>query len=279
MQGIVMGESTYKVIDLFGNEETRIVEIKKSQPNLFHKYDDFVDKFKAKKTTDDCFTPPDVFDLVLNYVRENCDIDGIEIMRPFYPGGDYERIDYPENCVVIDNPPFSIISKIARFYIKRGIKFFLFAPHLTLFSAGLDCTHIVVGGNIEYENGAKVKTSFLSNLFGDIKVIGDAGLFQRFKVLEDSKRESLPKYVYPDNVLTVSQVSYIIEKGISLVVNNESASHCRQLDDQKRHKKTIFGSGFLLSEKAAAEKAAAEKENVIEWKLSDKEINIIKKLL
>lgn len=51
-------------------------------------YDGFVEKFKPKKTTDD-----------------------VPIVRPFYPGGDYENYDYPEGCVVVDNPPFSIFAK------------------------------------------------------------------------------------------------------------------------------------------------------------------------
>lgn len=41
---------------------------------------------------------------------------GRTIVRPFWPGGDYEDFDYPTGCVVIDNPPFSILSKIVRFY-------------------------------------------------------------------------------------------------------------------------------------------------------------------
>ena len=55
-------------------------------------------------------------------------------MRPFWPGGDYQRENYPAGCVVVDNPPFSILSQICRFYNAHGVKYFLFAPALTLFS-------------------------------------------------------------------------------------------------------------------------------------------------
>lgn len=82
-----------------------------------------MEKFNPKKTTDDCYTPPAVYDYVLQYVADHCDIDGMTVVRPFYPGGDYESLVYPDNCVVIDNPPFSIVSQIVRFYLKRGIKF------------------------------------------------------------------------------------------------------------------------------------------------------------
>jgi hypothetical protein len=275
---------TYKILDVFGNEHDMIVEnAKKRKPNLFTDHDAFVEKFEAKKTTDDCYTPPEVFDIVLNYVRENCDIEGKQILRPFYPGGDFEHIEYPPDCVVIDNPPFSIISKIARFYIEKGISFFLFAPHLTLFSADIDCTHVVVAGDITYENGATVKTSFLSNMFGDAKIIGDAELLSKFKKLNAARQVNLPKYEYPNEVVTVSKISWIIERGVSIRIDKSSAKHCRQLAAQKRHGKAIFGSGFLISEKAAAEKAAAEKaasqaDNVIIWELSEREKKIIQGL-
>jgi hypothetical protein len=276
--------ATYKIVDLFGNEETRLIQKSgNKKPDLFNDYESFVEKFEEKKTTDDCYTPSDVYNLVLNYVREKCSIEGLEIIRPFYPDGDYENIDYPENSVVIDNPPFSIISQIARFYISRNIKFFLFAPHLTLFSANMDCTRIVVGGNIVYENGAVVKTSFLSNLFGEIGIIGDAELFIEIEKIKDKNKTNLPKYKYPDNVLTVSHLTYIVERGVSISIDKKDIAHCPALDAQKKPKKTIFGSGFLLSEKAAAEKAAAEKaaaqaDNVIIWELSEREKEIIKQL-
>ncbi len=256
-----------------------------ANPNLFGDYDAFVEKFEAKKTTDDCYTPEDVYKTVLGYVNEQCDLKGKQIIRPFYPGGDYEHIAYPDNGVVVDNPPFSIISQIAQFYIKKGIPFFLFAPHLTLFGSDIDCTHIVAGGDIIYENGASVKTSFLSNMFGDTKVIGDAELVRRLKQLNEAKKVNLPKYVYPTHVLTVSHVQWMLERGVSIQIGKEHTRHCRALQSQKAMKKAIFGSGFLLSdeaaaekaaaEKAAAEKAAAEKENVIVWQISKQERAII----
>ena len=88
----------------------------------FNDYEGFVDKFKPKKTTDDCYTPPAVYQAVLDYVKETYNLpDDTLVLRPFYPGGDYESVEYPEGCIVIDNPPFSIFSKIVDFYIKRGI--------------------------------------------------------------------------------------------------------------------------------------------------------------
>ena len=72
----------YKQKDLFGNSQIVFAEGKKKKTNTLFEYDDFVDKFKDKKTTDDCYTPKAVFDVVLNYLKEkgkkplNIDISG-----------------------------------------------------------------------------------------------------------------------------------------------------------------------------------------------------------
>lgn len=79
-------------------------------------YDKFVEKFKPKKTTDDCYTPPNVYEAVAQWVAREYGLEPSRFVRPFYPGGDYEHHEYPAGCVVVDNPPFSIITPILRFY-------------------------------------------------------------------------------------------------------------------------------------------------------------------
>jgi len=291
--------ATYKTTDLFGNENINFVtKKKKATKTLFDDYEAFVDKFEDKKTTDDCYTPDNVYKAILNFISDKFDLKDFEIIRPFYPGGDYESLEYKKNCVVIDNPPFSIITKIERFYIENGVKFFLFAPHMTLFSSNLKCTAIVVGGDIVYENGATVKTSFLSNMFGNIRILGAPELYNDLRTINANNKVSLPKYDYPNNIITVSKVQKLVENGIEFKVDYSDCHHCSQLESQKKHKKTLFGSGFLLSEKAAAEKAAAEKaaaekaaaekaaaekaaaenDTRIIWELSPKELQIIETL-
>lgn len=79
-----------------------------------------------KKASDEHYTPKAIYEAVLRWVSQYQSLEGYTIVRPFYPGGDYQNYDYPDNCIVIDNPPFSILSQIRRFYIDRGIKYFLF---------------------------------------------------------------------------------------------------------------------------------------------------------
>jgi hypothetical protein len=280
--------------DLFGNtvieQPKKIVRKRKT---MFTEYDDFVDKFKRKNTTDECYTPIDVYECVLSYVRDNCDIEGPEVVRPFYPNMDYRDRDYYEHQVVIDNPPFSIISKIARFYVENGVKFFLFAPHLTLFSASIDYTRIICGADVKYENGAVVKTSFVSNLFGDIAVIGDAELYRDLMNIKDVNRpDPLPKYEYPDNVLTVSNLHKIVYRGISMKFRKNELEFISQLDCQKSTGKSLYGNGFLMCDAATIRKAEAETEAEAEakakakaktkadfvWELSEREKVIVEKL-
>ena len=52
-------------------------------------YEEFVEKFKPKKTTDDCYTPQEVYDCVADWVAEKYGLDRSTFVRPFWPGGDY----------------------------------------------------------------------------------------------------------------------------------------------------------------------------------------------
>ncbi|NPD30538.1 hypothetical protein HLV37_01400 [Eggerthellaceae bacterium zg-1084] len=91
----------------------------------------FKGRFRPKLTTDDCLTPPEVHAAVLAWAAREYGFDPSDAVRPFWPGGDFEGFDYPEGCVVVDNPPFSILARIVRFYLGRAIPFLLYAPHLT----------------------------------------------------------------------------------------------------------------------------------------------------
>ena len=51
-------------------------------------YNEFLDKFEAKKTTDDCYTPDNVYDAVADWVANEWSLDRKDFVRPFYPGGD-----------------------------------------------------------------------------------------------------------------------------------------------------------------------------------------------
>lgn len=52
-------------------------------------YNEFLEKFEQKKTTDDCYTPDAVYDAAADYVAEFLGVPRDKMIRPFYPGGGY----------------------------------------------------------------------------------------------------------------------------------------------------------------------------------------------
>ena len=137
-----------------------------------------------------------------------------------------------------------------------------------------------------YDNGAIENTSFITNM-GQYKIMVAPDLYAAIKAADDENRKevkrSLPKYDYPDHVLTAARIQHIAKYGQSLKIRAEDCAFIRALDSQKDAGKTVFGGGFLLSEKVAAEKvaaekAAAEKAGAKRWELSEREKEIIRRL-
>ena len=241
-------------------------------------YDEFVDKFNEELplTTDDCYTPPEVYDLVTKFVNDNLTpLKARKVIRAFYPGGDYEDLkQYPKDCVVIDNPPFSLYSKIVRFYLANHIDFFLFGPQLSLFIADADCCFCCFCCPITYENGAKVSTGFVTNLRHDLRIWVEHTL--RDAILKAQKQEpTLPVYEYPDEVISSALLNKIANCG-DLEIAADECQYIHNLDGMKEIQRGLFGGGFLLA-RAAAEKAraVAEKARAVKIKLSAREQAIV----
>lgn len=244
-------------------------------------YEQFVDKFKPKLTTDDCYTPPEVYDVVARWAVKEYGWEDREIVRPFYPGGDYEHFDYPANCAVIDNPPFSILSKIAEFYERRKIKYFLFAPQLTAFVRQAK-SHIGVGASVIYQNGAAVGTSFISS---DGPTLRSApSLYSQITHVVESLKttKKLPKMEYPPELVTASRLATYSQYGVDYA--EDKAAYVRRLDSQKGKGKSIFGGGYLVpggparkaEEALAKAKAKARPEYI--WQLSAREKDLLARL-
>lgn len=168
-------------------------------------YDEFVNKFKPKHTTDDCNTPPEVYNLIADYVSKTFNVSRETFVRPFYPGNDYKQFDYTGK-IVVDNPPFSISSDICEWYQNNNIKFFLFCNGLTAMNirhAG-DYGYVFINKPIKYENGAKIKTAFVTNLCNYIIIEPD---------LIPKKPKRKAKYREP-GVLTSADLTTIDEHRI-----------------------------------------------------------------
>lgn len=250
-------------------------------PIVFHDYESYVAKFQNKeKTTDDTYTPRDVYEAVLEYVRSIYPMEGKEVLRPFYPGGDYRHAIYPDDGVVVDNPPFSIYTEICKFYSAARIPFFLFDPGLTIFSVLKYCSVVVINDQIEFDNGAKVQCNFATNLIGDTLVTTAPYLCKLIaQCKSQTAKAKLPKYGYPPEVLSVSDFHGIARGDEEFSIKRSEAMVIRDLDYFPK-RSGLFGDHLLVSEAAAkaAAKAAEKAKNVIPVRLSPRERMLVERL-
>ena len=177
------------------------------QEHQAREYEAFVDKFKEAKTTDDCYTPPEIYDEIASWVAEEYGYQREKFLRPFKPGGDYQREEYPEGCAVVDNPPFSILAQIVDWYLWKDVPFFLFGPTLTIIgllrkhSRKNRCCVVLIGNQITYENGATVQTSYITNMEPEYNLRIEGGASgtdgSRKRPAEESEDSTAPEIFLP----------------------------------------------------------------------------------
>ena len=243
-------------------------------------YEEFVAKFKknAPKTTDDCYTPQPVYEVVKEYALKLAGLteETCTPVRPFYPGGDYRNYNYPADAYVIDNPPFSILSEIRQFYMERGIKYFLFAPHKTIFNNMNQCkdTRITVDVNIRYDNGATVDTGFVTNVTdADILIMTAPELrtaLRRTIARTQGNKNNVLRVVndYPRNLFCFQKISAALYANFHIkrsecipIYGANVRSECNTKTQSKRHGEIVghlYGNyGLIIPDSVAARYEAA----------------------
>ena len=246
---------------------------------VYNEYELFVEKFKPKKTTDDCYTPENIYNAVRDFACKRYAIDPKKVIRPFWPGADYQRTNYPDGCAVIDNPPFSIFNQIVKWYMEREIRFFLFSPGLTHLSAtNIGATAICPGLALTFENGAQINTGFVTNMENpDIVAMSCPELHRLIDEINTINqkigKKKVTKLSFPDAIITAAKLNWFSIHGEAFTVMRNESAFIRKLDN---YKEGIFGGGLLLAERAAAERAAAERAAAERVPLSDRELQIQK---
>ena len=103
-------------------------------------------------------------------------------------------------------------------------------------------------------------------------------LHERSKAAVDQirrEKRALPRYEYPDSVVTAAMVQKYAYYGVEFEVRRQECVFVRALDAQGTNGKSIFGGGLLLSSSKSAEKAVAEKAAAVRWPLSAREQTLI----
>ena len=226
-------------------------------------YSEFVDKFKPRHTSDDTHTPPNVYEAVLAWCERRYGIDRADVVRPFFPGGDYAHAEYPDGCVVIDNPPFSILAEIVKHYLGERVPFFLFAPSLTSIGHARHpgCAAVFSDSDITFDNGAVIRCAFLTSLEPpEVLALSAPDLGDAIAVAEKENRKIGKKHVtplvLPVEVLTGARMQYLAAHHVPHTVRRSDVAFVRRLDN---YPGGLYGGGYLLSERAAADRAAAER--------------------
>lgn len=264
----------------------RVVKVISTESEKMYNY--CVTNGRNINTPDECYTPPAVYDAVLDYAVDRYNLQGKHIVRPFIPGGDYQKYVYDKNDVVIDNPPFSMTTKIVNWYIDHNIPFFLFINGLygVSLSRGLHgkATVIVTDANVSFDNKVnekRIKLGFVTNLEAkNIILRGDATLTNRLNGLV--KKKSLNKFKYPANMITNSNVLKALHHGVELKLTTNNCFFEDNLDYNKEHKLTdVHGGCYLVDDHVYDEFKTSLKQalpNTYRVTLSTREQKIIEQL-
>lgn len=137
---------------------------------------------------------------------------------------------------------------------------------------------MVTDVRIRYVNAATVNTGFVTNL-GAAKITVAQDLRRALLAANgNGKREMLPKYEYPVEVIGIQSVTAAARGGLDMEIMPEELYWLRQLDCQRTRNKGVYGTGFLAARNVADKIQAAAAREKIQWELSEREREIVRRL-
>lgn len=128
---------------------------------------------------------------------------------------------------------------------------------------------------VDKDQNWKTLAAYMTNLEDPaLRVRTAPSLYRAVKAADDENRAAvskpLPRYEYPDNIITAAMVQRWCKYGVECRLSVQDSRPIDKLEAQKARGLSIYGNGFLLSTRAAAERAAEER-----WKLCDAERDMV----
>ncbi len=193
-----------------------------------------------RSTKDEIYTDEDEYNDLTEFFKQYYpEAFNNPIVRPFYPGGDYTDLtQYPNKCLVFDNPPFSIESKIVKFYNEHNIKYILFAVGNNLSNMRNGCS-IWSGCAIHYDC-VSFFSNFLTNLDTQqtLHISGDLCNFMRKRYYKRNPKNRNTKNIIPADCYYSGNVQTIARQGKNktIRIKDDEYNFYRSVDGVK-----VFG--------------------------------------
>lgn len=194
----------------------------------------------VRATKDEIYTDQDEYNDLTEFFKQYYpEAFKRPIVRPFYPGGNYEDLtQYPAGCLVFDNPPFSIESKIVKFYNEHNIQYILFAPGNNLSNMRNGCS-TWTGCTIHYDAVAFF-SQFLTNLDTQqtLHISGELYNFMRNRYSTRHPVKQNLKDMMPDDCFYAGNVQVIARQGKNKTIRltDDNYNFYRELNGVK-----VFG--------------------------------------
>ena len=217
----------------------------------FEDYEGFVEKFKPKKTTDDCYTPETVY-------------TAISILSQIIQ--------------------FYTEHNIKFFLFAPTLTSCRYGDFCTVLVVGVDVTYangaVVDTSFVTNLEPHEVRARTEPVLYSAVKSANQANL--------KKQKKQMPKYIYPLEIATTAAMRPYSRLGINFCIPRTESVRVSSLDSQKKAGKAVYGNGWLVSERVKmereraerekAEREKAEREKADKWELSKRECEIISNL-
>ena len=130
-------------------------------------------------------------------------------------------------------------------HTRMGVRFFLFGPALSLFVPDVEVAYVIQSAEIVYENGAKVRTSFVTNMlpvWSQIRVIL-AGKLEAAIIEAQHHKSAIKKHVKPDGLYSSADLLKFVKAGEDRLLEG-STEIISEINGRR-----IFGSAMKFPKK------------------------------